>query len=129
MRNINQPATKQLEITIRVEDKQHLNFIDFKFKHTRHSYSRSSQRGLNPSKIKVALQYGENIYKQGLIYYILGEHNIPESLRREKDKLQNTIVVVSGSSNEVVTCYRSSNPFKNIRMKSKRLGTKFYNAA
>ncbi len=119
----------QLEIDLRVEDAACSKFIDFNFKHTQHSFLRAAQRGINQRKIKAALQYGESIYKQGLIYFILGVSNIPDSLIKEREKLKNTVVVVSGNSNEVITCYRSTNPFRNIRHKSKRLCPKFSQVA
>ena len=119
----------QFKIDFRVEDKKSLNYIDFSFKHTRHSHVRSSQRGINSFKIKAALQYGETIYKQGLIYFILGEDNIPALLHKDKNKLKNTVVVVSGNSNEVITCYRSSNPFRHIKHKSKIFYNNYKSAA
>ena len=128
-KNVNSDQNNQLEISFQVKDITSLKYFDFNFKHTHHSFLRAEQRGIGPFKITTALQYGECVYKQGLIYFILGENNIPETLNRQKDKLKNTVVVVAGDSNEVVTCYRSSNPFKNIRIKSKRLSKKLKNAA
>ena len=128
-KNVNASQNNQLEISFQVKDETSLIYIDFNFKHTRHSFLRAEQRGISPLKIATVLQYGECIYKQGLLYFILGENNIPESLNRQKDKMKNTVVVVAGDSNDVVTCYRSSNPFKNIRIKSKRLSKKFKKAA
>jgi MFS superfamily sulfate permease-like transporter len=120
---------QQMEIKLQVVDLKSLKAIDFHFKHTRHSFRRAAQRGINLNKITATLQYGENIFKQGLIYFILGENNIPDSLSKEKNKLKNTVVVVAGDSNEVITCYRSSNPFKKIKIKSKQLNKKYINAA
>src|SRR5450432_1473443 len=111
MKTINDIAfekNRQLEINFQVIDRKSLRAMDFHFKHTRHSFLRSAQRGISLNKITATLQYGENIYKQGLIYFVLGENNIPDSLSKEKDKLKNTVVVVAGDSNEVITCYRSS---------------------
>lgn len=119
----------QFKIDFRVEDKKSLNYIDFSFKHTRHSYVRSSQRGINSFKIKATLQYGDTVYKQGLIYFILGESNIPTALQKDTNKLKNTVVVVSGNSNEVITCYRSSNPFRHIKQKSSMLYKNYKHAA
>lgn len=118
----------QLQINFRVKDVTSMKYIDFEFTHSRHSRRRSAQRGIGNTQLETALQYGENIYKQGLIYFILGENNIPDNLQKEKDKLKNTVVVVAGDSNQVITCYRSANPFKNIKLKSKRLN-KYGNAA
>jgi len=118
-----------MEINIRIEDAASLKFIDFNFKHTQHSFLRAAQRGINSMKIRTALQYGESIYKQGLIYFILGESNIPDSLIKEKDKLKNTVVIVSGNSNELITCYRSADPYRNIKHKSKKLCKNYNHAA
>lgn len=92
-------------------------------KHTRHSFKRASQRGLNAEKIAAALEYGETYFKQGLVFYVLGENNIPHHMQKESKTLKNTVVVVSGDNNQVITCYRSYNPFKHIRMKGKQLLT------
>ena len=120
---------EHLQIAFKVATDKTLDHIEFTFEHTEHSYLRARQRGFNNKKIVAVLQYGENVYKQGLIFYILGENNIPDSLSKQKEQLKNTVVVVSGDSNEVITCYRSPNPFKNIKMKSKRLAPKYSNAA
>ena len=119
----------QLEINFRIQDEISHEFIDFNFKHTRHSYQRASQRGISSNKIEAALQFGESIYKQGLIYFILGENNIPQTLIKERNTLINTVVVVSGDSNQLITCYRSSNPFRNIKHKSKKLFHNYGHAA
>lgn len=95
----------------------------FTFSHTLHSLQRSAQRGISDSKLAIAILYGEPYYKQGLIYYVLGEDRIPDRLRTEKEKLRNTVVVVDGDSDTVITCYRSKDPFKQIRVKSKTLLT------
>jgi hypothetical protein len=96
----------------------------FKFTHTNHSFIRSAQRGINDRKIATAILYGEPFYKQGLIYYVLGVNRIPDLLQKETKCLKNTIVVVDGNSDTVLTCYRSKSPFKHIRKKSKTLFTR-----
>ncbi len=112
---------KHHQIAFKVASDKSLCPIEFTFEHTKHSYLRACQRGFNQQKIVAALQYGESICKQGLIYFILGENNFPESLSKQKKHLQNTVVIVSGRSNQIITCYRSSNPFKNIKIKSEKL--------
>lgn len=96
----------------------------FRFTHTNHSFIRSAQRGIDDKKIAVAILYGEPYYKQGLIYYVLGVSKIPEQLQKQTANLRNTIVVVDGDSDTVLTCYRSKSPFKHIRKKSKTLFTR-----
>jgi len=120
---------QQLQIAFKVVTDKYLSPIEFTFEHTEHSYLRACQRGLSQQKIVATLQYGESVYKQGLIYFILGENNIPDSLSKQKKHLKNTVVIVSGSSNQVITCYRSANPFKNIRTKSEKLCKNYNHAA
>ena len=119
----------QFQIGFTVEDTLTHETVKFHFKHTRHSHLRACQRSIGSLKINTALQYGTSVYKQGLIYFILGENNIPEALIKQKEQLKNTVVIVAGDSNEVITCYRSANPFKNIRTKSERLCKKYNHAA
>ena len=93
----------------------------FQFCHTNHSSQRAAQRGINQFKISTALLYGETFQKQGLIFYVLGENKIPDDLIKSKNILKNTIIVLSGDSDEIITCYRSKNPFKHINKKTKFL--------
>lgn len=125
----NYQENQNRELSFKVPTDKMNSVMEFKFKHTAHSYKRSCQRGLPKSKITVVLQYGEVVNKQGLIYYILGEKNIPEALLKQKQKLQNTVVIVAGDSNQIITCYRSADPFKNVRIKSKELFKKYHHAA
>ena len=120
---------EHLQIAFKVATDKGLSPLEFTFEYTKHSYLRARQRGFNHQKIVAALQYGENVYKQGLIYFILGENNIPDSLSKQKEQLKNTVVIVSGNSNQVITCYRSTNPFKNIRIKSEKLCKNYIQAA
>lgn len=95
----------------------------FTFTHTNHSFKRSAQRGINDNNMAIVILYGEPFYKQGLIYYVLGNDRIPESLLKDKEKLRNTVVIVDGDSDTIITCYRSKQPYKHIRRKSKKLFT------
>ncbi|MDP1815441.1 MAG: hypothetical protein Q8K92_13415 [Leadbetterella sp.] len=108
-------------VALRVKTENNKNLLEFSFEHTKHSFSRANQRGITASKISVTIQYGEIIRKQGLIFYILGENNIPLSHSKEKSKFKNTVVIVSGDSNQLITCYRTDKPFKYLRQKTKRL--------
>ena len=120
---------KHLEVVYKVMTDKYSYPIDITHKHSKHSFRRACQRSLSQEKITTALHYGEVIYKQGMLFYILGEKNIPSVLNNKKGQLRNTVVIVSGDSNQVITCYRSSNPFKNIKRKSKRLVKNYNNAA
>lgn len=120
---------KNLQIAFKVVSESTKRPIEFTFEHTEHSYLRACQRGFTNNKIATVLQYGECVYKQGLVYFILGEKNIPELLSKQKKQLKNTVVIVSGDSNQVITCYRCPNPFKHIKIKSEKLCKKYSYAA
>jgi hypothetical protein len=93
----------------------------FQFTHSDHSMVRSAQRGIEGFRMQVAIRYGRTIRKQGLEYCILGKNDIPEHLSHMCAKLRDTVVIISGESDCVITCYRGKDPFKRIKKKSKRL--------
>ena len=99
------------------------------FEYTTHSKERSAQRNICSKKIEIVMDYGKTIFKQGLIFYILGYKNIPEVISpKERKKFKNLIVVVSLDSDKIITCYRSKNPFKHIKKKKKSI-SKYKKAA
>ena len=114
-------ANLQHEIQLRIEDEKTHHVEIMKFEHSHHSFIRSCQRGIGLSKIALALEYGQTYFKQGLNYYVLGEKDIPAYLSKEKSHLKNIVVIVAGDSNHVITSYKSNNPFKQIKQKSKDL--------
>jgi hypothetical protein len=124
------PDTKnQLKIQFEVEDEKTNKIQILKFEHTNHSLYRSDQRGISKSKISITLEYGTTFFKQGFIYYVLSKKDIPNFLMRDKSHLKNTVVIVSGDTNQVITCYRSSNPLKKMKHKSKELYKNYKNVA
>ena len=93
----------------------------FSFEHSDHSLIRSRQRSICNDKLSIALRYGQPLYKQGLVFYVLGEKDIPQHLARRKNELENTVVVVAGDTNRIITCYRNARPYHHIKTKTKRL--------
>jgi hypothetical protein len=102
-------------------DKAPASYIQYSFRHTAHSFQRAAQRGLDNKKISAILEYGESYFKQGLTYYVLGEHNIPSHLKKELEKVKNSVVIVRSDCGVVLTCYRTSNGHKHIKLKPKSL--------
>ncbi len=91
---------------------------------TRHMQKRSQQRGIGEEYICLAMDYGEAFFKQGLIFYVVGEKNLPLSLdHRLREKIRNLVVVVSMETSEVLTCYRNPRGMRHVRKKQKRLYT------
>jgi hypothetical protein len=105
------------------------SYIQCSFYHTTHSFQRAAQRGLDNRKISAILEYGESYFKQGLTYYVLGEHNIPFNLKKELEKVKNSVVVVGSDSGVVLTCYRTSHGHRHIKTKSKSLAGRHFKGA
>jgi hypothetical protein len=100
----------------------HNLLASFSIKHSCHSFSRARSRGISTSDIMMALDYGEVNFKQGLLFYIVKNKNLPFSLDKHiAERLKNLVVVISDKTNEIVTCYKSKYANKNIRKKSKTL--------
>ena len=93
----------------------------FEFTHSNHSKLRSMQRSLPDDVIAYALKYGTVVYKQGMQYYILGEKDLQHLPAAERKKYMNVVVIISGKSDNIITCYRRKNPYKYIRLKSKQM--------
>jgi hypothetical protein len=117
-------------ITWQVIDKDLEKAETLSFKHSQHSFERSNQRNINTHNISEAIEYGIAYFKQGLIFYVLGENNLPNHKRKRygnnnnnnnNNNNANLIVVIAGDSNTILTCYRARRPFKHIKKKQKNL--------
>ena len=113
------------KVTWEVKDKDLNKSETLTFNHSYHSFKRANERNINPENISDVIEYGKAFFKQGLVFYVLGEHQLPDELiQKGHDKSQNIVVVIAGDSNTILTCYRSKNPFKHIKNKQKYLGNR-----
>ena len=91
-------------------------------KHSNHSKTRVQQRALPIKKMKLAMLYSNVFFKQGLIYHVVKNSYLPNNIdKKQKNELKNIVVIISGDSNEVITCYRNKNAMHQIKQKNKRL--------
>ena len=128
--SIQKPTQEQLELTLYVATDTSDTVSRLSFTHTLHSFSRSAQRGICNNMIGIAIKDGIEFFKQGLIFYVLGQNNLPKEIpAKKRKKFKNLVVVVCGSSNEIITCYRNDDPFKYIKNKSKQLSKRSYSKA
>lgn len=93
----------------------HFDFSD-------HFLTRQSQRAVSHDMIQAVIEYGQAFFKQGLIFYVLGSKPTSRQKRANKDlsPFKNIVLLVSKETNQIITCYRNSNPFKYIKKKPKR---------
>jgi len=125
MKNQNQ-LEQSLNITWQVENEELCKSETLTFNHSLHSFTRAQERNIYNENISVVIEYGKEFFKQGLIFYVLGENKLPNFLTAvEKRIYKNTVVVVAGDSNTIITCYHSKNPYKHIRKKTKTLSVQY----
>ena len=76
-------------------------------KHSKHSKVRAQQRAITIDLMKLAMLYSVGIFKQGLIYHVVKNSNLSNTIdNRQKNELKNIVVIIAGDSDEVITCYR-----------------------
>lgn len=90
----------------------------FNLKHTRHSMRRAAQRGITDQILDMAIGYAMMFFKQGFIFYVVTGKSLPDHMNGSlRSKLENLVIVTSGDSNQIITCYKSNNALKHIRRK------------
>lgn len=89
---------------------------------TKHAQARILERGFSHDAIFYALEYGKEVCKQGLVFYVVLNKNLPDTLSSKKiQELNNIILVVDPNIAKIITCYKAKNASKHIKRKSKRL--------
>jgi hypothetical protein len=86
-----------------------------------HSRKRMAQRGLCQETIQLVLKYGRVIHKQGLKFLYITKRMAQDD--PELAQATDLMVVVSGVSGVVLTCYRSPKAIRRVKKKPKRLAT------
>lgn len=95
---------------------------EYKISHSSHSCIRAKNRGISTQDIWLAIDYGEIIQKQGMVFYVVLSKNLPNSLdTRTKERINNLVVVTNGSGAQILTCYKSKVASKHINRKCSTL--------
>lgn len=109
-------------MTWEIQDVNTLQTYPIEYGRTKHFIERSCQRNFSEDMIQTVLDHGTAYFKQGRIFYILGTNNLPTDLpAQDRKRYRNLVVVVSSNNASIITAYRSKNPFKHIKKKSKTL--------
>jgi hypothetical protein len=98
------------------------NSTEMVYQFTNHFAKRSRQRAISDEQIEYALNCGEEVEKQGFLFYIVGDKISNKGLSPQKrKKLKNLVVVTSADENVLITTYRNNDPFKHVAKKPKRI--------
>jgi len=96
----------------------------FKLGITDHVDSRMAKRAIRKEAVSIALLHGEQFCKQGLVFHVMGENNVPQHLHPQvQKKCRNLIVVTDENSGVIITSYRNDEPMRYIKKKGKRRET------
>lgn len=113
---------KNYTLNVTYYDYQIGRCANYSLEHTDHSIARSAQRGISDREIILAMDYGTRFFKQGMVFYAVRKKDLPKDMKHGlREKLNNTVVVMSGDSNQIITCYRSANAMKHLKNKSKKI--------
>ena len=98
--------------------------MDTNIKITKDAENRASKRGINFEQIKLCIQYGEEIYRTGGLFFFMSN----KCLKKLKkiygaylSKLEGLVVLTQSSNRSllVVTVYKDRQAMKMIRKKNK----------
>lgn len=90
---------------------------------TDHAKKRCAQRGIHPGHLSYAKKYGKSLYRQGYIFHVLRNKDIPESIDpHTRGRIKNLVLVTrSAMPDMVVTAYRNDGAMKHIKRKTQTL--------
>lgn len=80
---------------------------------------RMAQRGLSPEDLEYVCRYGRSIRVAGALHRFLGRKDIPPEDRKQKCRLEGTIVLLDEGTRMVITAYRNRQGLKRIRCKQR----------
>jgi hypothetical protein len=110
---------KRLIIQVKDPVKHSLGIL--KFGVTDHVDSRMAKRAIKKEAVSIALLHGTQFHKQGLVFHVMGDNNLPYNLHPQVEKLcRNLVVVTDENSGCIITSYRNSDPMRYVKKKAKR---------
>jgi hypothetical protein len=89
--------------------------------YTDHFRQRASQRGLSYTDALKVIEFGEPIFKQGFVFYVVTKRAYPDSEDQADLQHLNNWVVVVAEHARLVTCYKCKNGLKHLKQKQSRL--------
>ncbi|MEY2905177.1 MAG: hypothetical protein RJA52_1193 [Bacteroidota bacterium] len=90
------------------------------FRVTHHATVRFSQRNISEEDLELFMEYAHYDQKQGLEYLYVSNNCLPDKMKESKKKRVKNLVLVLAEGNSIVTGYRSKNPVKHLKKKSKK---------
>jgi len=92
--------------------------------YTNHFLERAAQRGLSFTDTLKVIEFGEPIFKQGFVFYVVTKRSFPDNEDQEELEHLNNWVVVVADHATLITCYKCKNALKHLKHKQSRLSRK-----
>ena len=97
--------------------------METNIKITKHAENRASKRGINFEQIKLCIQYGEEIYRTGRLFFFMSNKCLKKLKRiygAYLTKLEGLVVLTQNTNRSlvVVTVYKDRQAMKVIRKKN-----------
>ena len=91
---------------------------------TNHARSRAAKRGINPDQIKLCIQYGEELYNGGVLFFFMSDKCLKRIKKIYGAYLSNMhgLVVLTNNNDKslvVVTVYKNRNALRDLKRKNK----------
>ena len=72
------------------------------------------------------MYYGQKLHRTGIVFFFLGQKDIPDVMHMVLDHLEGTTILFNPSTAEVITVYRNRNGLRGIKRKVKHTLPKQY---
>lgn len=91
--------------------------------YTDHAKTRVAQRGITTDQIRVAIDYGKLVYRQGLRFYFLRGKDVPPWVDpHTMGRIKHLMVVTAGDSpGTIITAYKNGKGLRRVKRKTQRL--------
>lgn len=83
-----------------------------------HALLRMAQRNISKADVLRVIKVGEKIHRTGVVFFFMGNKNIPDGKEKTFESLVGTTVIQFG--NKIRTVYRNSKAIRKIKRKPKR---------
>ncbi len=74
---------------------------------THHAEQRMAQRNISLGDVYFVLEFGQKLHRAGAVFFHLGKCDIPSTQRRQSERLEGTVVVLSRDMPVILTVYRN----------------------
>ncbi len=97
-----------------------------RFQFTYHAVTRMAQRNLSRADVLFTIHNGQRCHRDGVVFYFLGQRDLPEDAPSNSRRLEGTTVVMDPQTLTIITVYRNRKALRQIKRKHKQTRDKPY---